>query len=72
MLNAERWSGGAESWGTDIDGYRGYLVNHEFGHFLGLSHTPCPAAGSPAPVMLQQTKGLDGCAANAWPTVTNG
>jgi len=69
VLNADRWAGGAQSWGADVHGYREYLVNHEFGHFLGFSHTPCPASGSPAPVMLQQTKGLFGCTANAWPTV---
>ncbi len=72
VLNAVRWVDGAQSWGDDVAGYRGYLVNHEFGHFLGFGHTPCPAAGAPAPVMVQQTKGLSGCVANAWPTVTGG
>lgn len=67
VLNALRWTRGAASWGADVDGYRQYLVNHELGHFLGNGHVRCPAAGEPAPVMLQQTIGLQGCAPNAWP-----
>ena len=67
VLNAVRWTQGATTWGEDVVGYRQYLVNHELGHYLGSSHVPCPAEGSPAPVMLQQTLGLQGCAPNAWP-----
>ena len=64
IINAERWRGGAATWGTEIAGYRHYLVNHEVGHLLGLSHTGCPKKGEPAPIMLPQTKFLLGCAAN--------
>jgi hypothetical protein len=67
VLNALRWTEGASSWGDDVAGYRQYLVNHELGHFLGFGHVPCPGPGQPAPVMLQQTLGLQGCTANAWP-----
>lgn len=67
VLNALRWTEGAESWGDDLTGYRQYLVNHELGHFLGNGHVDCPADGDPAPVMLQQTLGLQGCVPNAWP-----
>ena len=72
VLNAKRWVLGAESYGEDVASYRDYLANHEFGHALGRSHVGCSRAGRPAPVMLQQTKGLQGCTANPWPSVTEG
>ena len=70
VLNAWRWVHGADAYARDTASYRWYMVNHEFGHALGYAHAPCPAAGKPAPVMLQQTKGLSGCMANPWPAVT--
>lgn len=66
-LNAWRWEVGAHGF-PDIATYRTYLVNHEVGHGLGYGHVGCPAPGSVAPVMMQQSKGLDGCVANGWPT----
>lgn len=68
VINADRWLHGAPSYAGDLPGYRTYVVNHEVGHGLGHGHRICPAAGAPAPVMLQQTKGLFGCARNPWPT----
>jgi hypothetical protein len=67
VLNAKRWAFGAEAYGEDVTNYRRYLVNHEFGHALGFGHVQCPGPGRPAPIMMQQTKGLDGCKRNPWP-----
>lgn len=67
VINALRWAKGAQAYGKDVGGYREYVINHEFGHSLGFGHRPCPADGAPAPVMLQQTRGLDGCERNPWP-----
>ncbi|MEV6638887.1 DUF3152 domain-containing protein [Amycolatopsis sp. NPDC051371] len=58
VVNLARWIRGAHSFGADLTGYRTYAINHEMGHALGFGHVGCPAAGAPAPVMMQQTFGL--------------
>lgn len=67
VLNVKRWATGVEFYGGDLTGYRTYLVNHEVGHALGKFHVGCPSPGAEAPVMMQQTKGLQGCVKNPWP-----
>jgi hypothetical protein len=66
VLNALRWVAGAEPSKMELPQYRTYLINHEMGHALGETHAPCPSPGALAPVMLQQTIGLDGCRPNPW------
>lgn len=68
ILNFERWKNGADAFAGDLVTYRAYLVNHEVGHFLGKGHRSCPGDGLPAPVMMQQTKGVGSCLPNGWPT----
>lgn len=71
MINLTRWRTGAATYGSATDLYRVYLVNHEVGHAIGFGHRGCPAADAPAPVMVQQTKALYGCARNPWPAGTD-
>ncbi|GAA1140733.1 DUF3152 domain-containing protein [Kribbella jejuensis] len=69
VLNAKRWIYAIPAYNGNVELYRSYLVNHEVGHALGHGHSTCTTPKTPAPVMMQQTKGLAGCLPNAWPTV---
>jgi len=66
MLNSDRWAGATSEF-SDLELYRTYLVNHEFGHGLGYDHEYCAGPGLLAPVMMQQTVSLRGCQANGLP-----
>ena len=70
VINQMRWRNASPSW-NDADkplrGYRHMVVNHETGHWLGHGHLGCSGDGNLAPVMMQQSKGLDGCRHNPWP-----
>lgn len=67
VLNVARWAEGVPFYKGDLAHYRQYMVNHEVGHRLGHGHEKCPAKGSRAPVMQQQTLGMHGCTTNPWP-----
>jgi hypothetical protein len=68
IINDDRFTGGSPYWPGSVDDYRDLVVNHETGHWLGLGHRGCPGGGQPAPAMQQQSKGLNGCSPNPWPT----
>ena len=67
VINLARWATAVPHYDGDLATYRPYVINHEVGHALGNGHKPCPGPGQVAPVMQQQTLGLDGCVKNAWP-----
>ncbi|HEU0087507.1 MAG TPA: DUF3152 domain-containing protein [Pseudonocardiaceae bacterium] len=58
VINVARWVRGAVAFQGNVVQYEQYVVNHEVGHGLGFSHTPCARTGQLAPVMMQQTWGV--------------
>lgn len=71
VINFDRWQGATDPWnaaGGSLEDYRVMVTNHEVGHWLGFAHRNCPGPGQPAPVMQQQSIGLQGCTFNPWPT----
>ena len=66
-INLDRWLHAVPHWTGNLTSYRQMLINHEMGHRIGKNHERCPGPGLPAPVMQQQTYGLQGCQANSWP-----
>ncbi|MGR4847689.1 DUF3152 domain-containing protein [Streptomyces sp. LARHCF252] len=67
MVNLKRWLLATPVYAKDVKAYRALIINHEVGHFLGHGHVGCPGPGKPAPAMMQQIKGMRGCAPNVWP-----
>ncbi|MEJ7795181.1 MAG: DUF3152 domain-containing protein [Nocardioides sp.] len=70
VINQLRWLNASPSWNDankPLRGYRHLVVNHETGHWLGHGHLGCSGAGNLAPVMMAQSRGLDGCRHNPWP-----
>ncbi|KRB77048.1 hypothetical protein ASE01_09810 [Nocardioides sp. Root190] len=73
VINVERWKHASPAWNRargSLRNYRHMVVNHETGHWLGRGHVGCGRRGALAPVMMQQSKGLNGCRFNPWPTLS--
>ncbi|MDQ5816388.1 MAG: DUF3152 domain-containing protein [Actinomycetota bacterium] len=70
VINFYRWMKGASAYGDDLASYRQYVINHEVGHAFGHGHVDCLAAEAPAPIMMQQTKGVAPCRPNPWPATS--
>jgi hypothetical protein len=70
IINQERWVNSAPPGVMDhvaLADYRTMVVNHEVGHWLGHGHADCSGTGQLAPLMMQQSKGLNGCDFNPVP-----
>ncbi|MEV6971504.1 DUF3152 domain-containing protein [Hamadaea sp. NPDC051192] len=67
VINLRRWLLAIPPYAGRLRDYQHLVVNHEVGHFLGFGHAGCPGRGRPAPAMMPQYYGLDGCVPNAWP-----
>ncbi|MGW0821117.1 DUF3152 domain-containing protein [Streptomyces sp. NPDC002845] len=72
MVNLKRWLLATPVYAKDVTAYRALIINHEVGHFLGHGHVGCPGEGEPAPAMMQQIKGMNGCVPNVWPYDADG
>jgi hypothetical protein len=71
VVNDDRWEHATDPWnqtGRSLEEYRSLIIDHETGHRLGFRDNPtCPGPGQLAPVMMQQSIDLKGCAFNVWP-----
>ncbi|MEV4612397.1 DUF3152 domain-containing protein [Kitasatospora sp. NPDC049258] len=72
MVNSKRWQSGSPQFSGPVEEYRALIVNHEVGHRINHGHEGCPGPGKPAPAMMQQIYGLNGCVPNAWPYTADG
>ena len=70
--NVARWIDLSTYYQGQPDVYHALAIDHEVGHSLGHGHVSCPGRGEPAPVMMQQIKGLHGCVPNGWPYTSEG
>ncbi|MDV9190679.1 DUF3152 domain-containing protein [Streptomyces sp. SR27] len=73
VVNLKRWMLGSPTFAGEAAEYRHLIINHEVGHEIGIrQHMGCPGPGKPAPAMMQQIKGLNGCRSNAFPYSEDG
>nr|WP_243886784.1 DUF3152 domain-containing protein [Dermatophilus congolensis] len=68
VINDLNWRKKTPAFKGSLDTYHHMVLNHETGHWLGLKHRYCAKNGDKASLMQQQSKSLQGCVANGWPT----
>ena len=59
-IDSENWLYGVKESGLTLEQYREYIINHEFGHGLGINHRTCDEKNNIdgiCPVMYQSTRG---------------
>lgn len=67
-LNVERWRKGSSASKLNLQEYRNYQLNHEFGHILGRDHVfHKDYINKKCPIMVQQTLGIGKSKVNCWP-----
>ncbi|ONI77223.1 hypothetical protein ALI144C_34710 [Actinosynnema sp. ALI-1.44] len=59
VINLARWVRGALAFNGDMGLYRVYAINHEVGHAFGRGHEGCAQNDGLAPVMMQQSFGVN-------------
>jgi hypothetical protein len=57
-VNINRWVYGSVHSKLNIEQYRSYIINHEFGHLLNQNHCNPPNNAVLTPIMVQQTLGI--------------
>lgn len=71
VINTGPWHNGTPDFPANLRTYRRMLINHEVGHVMTLRHRDCPGDGRKAPVMMQQSMGMNlngyTCTPNPWP-----
>ncbi|MFF9338997.1 DUF3152 domain-containing protein [Streptomyces sp. NPDC014773] len=73
VVNLKRWMLGSPTFAGPPERYRHLIINHEVGHEIGIrQHMGCGGPGKPAPAMMQQIKGLNGCRSNEFPYSEDG
>lgn len=59
VINIGPWTRGTDGFPAGLSTYRRMLINHEVGHAMTMRHRSCPRDGARAPVMMQQSMGMN-------------